>query len=40
MNDVFEPRNELEQQLLAAQEGKISSEAFMAYLLDTQIFMP
>ena len=40
MQDTFEARNELEQKLLAAQEGGMSSEAFMDYLMDTQIFMP
>ena len=40
MHDTFEVRNELEQQLLAAQEGKISSEDFMHYLMETQVFMP
>jgi hypothetical protein len=40
MQESFEARNELELKLLAAQEGQISSEAFMQYLMDTQIFMP
>jgi hypothetical protein len=40
MQDAFEARNELEEKLLAAQEGQISSEAFMEYLMDTQVFMP
>jgi len=40
MHDTFDARNELEQKLLAAQEGQLSSEAFMEYLMDTQIFMP
>jgi hypothetical protein len=40
MHDTFEVRNELEQQLLAAQEGKITSEDFMHYLMETQVFMP
>ena len=40
MHDTFEARNELEQQLLAAQEGKLSSEDFMDYLMETQVFMP
>jgi hypothetical protein len=40
MHDTFEARNELEQQLLAAQEGRISSEDFMHYLMETQVFMP
>ena len=40
MQDQFETRNELEEKLLAAQEGTLSGENFMAYLMDTQIFMP
>jgi hypothetical protein len=40
MHDNFEARNELETQLLAAQEGKITSEDFMQYLMETQVFMP
>lgn len=37
---VFEPRNELEQKLLDAQEGRISGEQFMDELMGSQIFMP
>jgi hypothetical protein len=40
MQDTFETRNELEQNLLAAQDGKMASDAFMNYLMDTQVFMP
>ena len=40
MNDAFEPRNELEFQLLAAQEGKLAPRAFMRQLLDAQVFVP
>jgi hypothetical protein len=40
MQDAFDARNELEQKLLAANEGQLSSEALMQYLMDTQIFMP
>ena len=40
MQDQFETRNELEKKLLAAQEGSLSGEAFMEYLMDTQVFMP
>jgi len=40
MHEDFEARNELEQQLLDAQEGKITSEDFMRYLMETQVFMP
>jgi hypothetical protein len=40
MQDNFEARNELEENLLAAQEGQMSSDEFMKYLIDTQVFMP
>ena len=40
MNEVFETRNELEQKLLAAQEGQMPGDEFMKYLMDTQIFIP
>ena len=40
MHDQFETRNELEEKLLAAQEGTLSAEDFMTYLMDTQVFMP
>ena len=40
MHDTFDARNELEEKLLAAQEGQLSSEDFMSYLMDTQVFMP
>jgi hypothetical protein len=38
--ETFKPKNELERQLLDAQEGKISGEAFMRQLLMLQVFMP
>ena len=40
MNENFEARNELEKNLLAAQEDQMSSESFMEYLLESQVFMP
>jgi hypothetical protein len=40
MSEAFEPRNELEQQLMDAQEGRISGEAFMRALMEAQVFMP
>ena len=40
MSEPFEPRNELEEQLLAAQEGRIPGEQFLAALMEAQIFMP
>ena len=40
MHDTFDARNELEENLLAAQEGRMSSDDFMQYLMDTPVFMP
>jgi len=40
MQEQFESRNELEEKLVAAQEGRLASDAFMTYLMDTQVFMP
>ena len=40
MHDSFDARNELEEKLMATLEGQIDSEAFMEYLMDTQVFMP
>ncbi|HED17955.1 MAG TPA: SseB family protein [Gammaproteobacteria bacterium] len=40
MGQEFKPHNDLEQQLLDAQEGRLGSEAFMLQLLDHQLFMP
>lgn len=40
MYDAFDARNELEEKLLAAQEGQLSDTDFMSYLMDTQVFMP
>ena len=40
MQETFESRNELEEKLLAAQEGRLAGEAFMEYLMGTQLFMP
>lgn len=40
MSGVFDPRNDLERQLAAAQEGMISEESFMEALLGSQVFMP
>ena len=40
MQETFESRNELEEKLAAAQDGRLAGEAFMAYLMDTQLFMP
>lgn len=38
--EPFQPRNDLESQLLAAQEGRLSGEEFMTRLLGSQVFMP
>lgn len=40
MNEVFEPRNDLEKSLLDAQEGRIAGEQFMQQLLESQVYMP
>jgi len=40
MPESFETRNELEQKLMAAQEGSLSESEFMHYLLEAQVFMP
>jgi hypothetical protein len=39
-DETFEPKNELEQRLLAAANGEISSEELIGGLLDAQVFMP
>lgn len=38
--EPFEPRNEVERQLVAAQAGALAGERFMAELLQAQLFMP
>lgn len=40
MNDTFIPANDIEEQLLAAQEGRIPGDEFMKGLLQSQLFMP
>ncbi|MCW8918822.1 MAG: SseB family protein [Gammaproteobacteria bacterium] len=40
MSEPFIPTNEIEKQLLAAQEGRISGEEFMAQLMKSELFMP
>ena len=39
MTEEFEPRNELEQSLLAAQEENISSDDLLNILMTSQVFM-
>jgi len=36
----FVPQNDLERQLLAAQEGQLAAEDFIATLLGSEVFMP
>lgn len=36
----FEPHNDLERRLVAAQQGDIPGDTFMAELLEAQVFMP
>ncbi len=40
MQETFEARNEVEKKLLSAQEGQLTSEALMEYIMDAQLFMP
>ena len=40
MHATFESRNELEEKLMAAQEGQLPGDEFMQYLMDTQLFIP
>lgn len=40
MNEPLQTHNELEEKLLAAQEGLIESEVFVQTLLQSQLFMP
>ena len=40
MTQPFEPKNALEEKLLAAQQGLLPGDAFMHELLQAQLFMP
>jgi hypothetical protein len=40
MSAVFAPQNDLERQLIAAQEGQIEPQAFIETLLGSEVFMP
>ena len=40
MSDDFIPRNELEEKLLAAMEGRLDGEQFVHELLESQVYMP
>jgi hypothetical protein len=40
VSEVFEPRNDIEAKLLAAQEGELDAEEFMRELLGAQLFLP
>ncbi|MBP6733679.1 MAG: SseB family protein, partial [Chromatiaceae bacterium] len=37
---LFAPQNDLERQLIAAQEGQLPAEDFIATLLGSEVFMP
>ena len=39
MQQTFPPMNEIEKQLVAAQEGRIDGETFMSELLKSELFM-
>jgi hypothetical protein len=40
MSADFAPQNDLERQLIAAQEGRIEPQAFIRTLLGSEVFMP
>lgn len=40
MSDDFTPQNDLERQLIAAQEGEIPPESFISTLVGSEVFMP
>jgi hypothetical protein len=40
MHATFEAHSELEEKLMAAQEGRQPGTEFMQYLLDTRVFLP
>jgi len=40
MSHDFKPQNDLERQLIAAQEGQIPPEAFIETLVGSEVFMP
>ncbi|MGE5152460.1 MAG: SseB family protein [Bdellovibrio bacteriovorus] len=40
MPDDFTPQNDLERQLIAAQEGEIPPESFIETLVGSEVFMP
>jgi len=40
MSESFEPRNDLERQLLAVQQGEIVGDVFKNELISSQVFMP
>ena len=40
MSAAFAPQNDLERQLIAAQEGQIEPQAFIESLLGSEVFMP
>ena len=40
MEQTFSAHNDLEEKLVAAQEGRLDSDVFMQQLLDQQLFMP
>jgi SseB protein N-terminal domain len=40
MSSAFAPQNDLERQLIAAQEGQIQPQDFIQTLLGSEVFMP
>ncbi len=40
MSEAFIPQNDLERQLVAAQEGEVPPESFIEVLMGSEVFMP
>jgi hypothetical protein len=40
MTQAFEPKNDLEQKLMDAQEGRIAPQEFIDSLMGSEVFMP
>jgi len=40
MNEIIEPRNELEKKLVALHQGEIDGDAFINFLIASEVFMP
>ncbi len=40
MSDTFQPRNDLEEKLVATHEGRMAQDGFVKALMEEQVFMP